>query len=93
MDYKLAWFSIPLKSIPLIVLFPVAADFPTTSGNRMQAPFAASLPTVQPVVQAGAQATAQPAVAATLQAYNAQKRSGTCPCFQLFWHLNLIENS
>ena len=79
----------PLKFISLIVLFPVAADFPTTSGNRMQAPFAASLPTVQPVVQAGAQATAHPAVAATLQAYNAQKRSGTCACFQPFLHLNL----
>ena len=64
--------------------FPVAADFPTTGNDGMQAPFAASLPTVQPVVQVGAQATVQPAVAATLQAYSAQKRSGTLVCVFYF---------
>lgn len=68
-------------NIRLSVPFPVAADFPTTGNDQMQAPFAASLPTTQPVVQVGAQATTQPSVAATLQAYNAEKRSGTCVCF------------
>ena len=72
----------PLTSI-YFFHYPVAADFPTTGNDRMQAPFAASLPTVQPVVQVGAQATAQPSAGATLQAYSAQKRSGTCGCVKL----------
>lgn len=69
----------PLKSV-YFFHSPVAAEFPTTGNNRMQAPFAASLPTAQPVVEVATQATPQPAVAATLQAYTAQKRSGTCVC-------------
>ena len=73
----LALYSMLLTSI-YFFHYPVAADFPTTGNDRMQAPFAASLPTVQPVVQVGAQANAQPSAAATLQAYSAQKRSGTC---------------
>jgi len=78
----LAWYFLPLTSVNFLHS-PVAADFPSTGNDQMQAPFAASLPTAQPVIQVGAQATAQPGVAATPQAYNAQKRSGTflCACF------------
>ena len=75
----LAWYSMPLTSV-YFFHSPVAADFPSTGNDQMQAPFAASLPTAQPVIQVGAQATAQPGLAATLQAYSAQKRSGTFLC-------------